>query len=96
MSFPITPVEGLIAGAIATGFLIAGLFFLKFWSRTRDSLFLAFAAAFGLLAVGNALPVLLGAPHEERSGLYLIRLAAFVLIIVAVLAKNLRRAERDK
>jgi hypothetical protein len=54
MSFPITPVEGLIAGALAMGFLIAGLFFLKFWRRTGDGLFLAFAAAFGLLAVGNA------------------------------------------
>ncbi|KQY31024.1 hypothetical protein ASD21_08115 [Caulobacter sp. Root1455] len=94
MSAPITPVEGLIAGALATGFLVAGLFFLKFWSRTRDGLFLAFSAAFGLLAVSNALPVVLGTPQEERGGLYLIRLAAFVLIIVAVLAKNLRRGER--
>jgi hypothetical protein len=94
MSFPITPVEGLIAGALAMGFLIAGLFFLKFWRRTGDRLFLAFAAAFGLLAVGNALPVLLGTPHEERGGIYLFRLAAFVLIIVAVLGKNLRRGRR--
>ncbi|MBO9559685.1 MAG: hypothetical protein J7515_14035 [Caulobacter sp.] len=91
MSFPITPTEGLIAGALAMGFLIAALFFLKFWRRTGDRLFLAFSAAFGLMAVGNALPVLLGTPHEERSGIYLFRLAAFVLIIVAVLAKNLRR-----
>ncbi len=94
MSFPITPFEGLVAGALAMGFLTAGLFFLKFWRRTRDSLFLAFSAAFGLMAMGNALPVLLGTPHEERSGIYLFRLAAFVLIIVAVLAKNLRRGER--
>ncbi len=94
MSFPITPVEGLIAGALAMGFLIAGVFFLKFWRRTGDGLFLAFSGAFGLLALGAALPILLGAPHEERSGLYLLRLAAFVLIIVAVLAKNLRRGER--
>jgi hypothetical protein len=46
--------------------------------------------------VGNALPVLLGTPHEERGGIYLFRLAAFVLIIVAVLGKNLRRGERGK
>jgi hypothetical protein len=94
MSFPITPMEGLVAGALGAGFLIAGLFFLKFWRRTGDGLFLAFSAAFGLMAVGNALPVLMGTPHEERSGIYLFRLAAFVLIIVAVLAKNLRRGER--
>ena len=91
MSFPITPFEGLVAGALGMGFLIAGLFFLKFWRRTGDHLFLAFSAAFGLMAVGNVLGVLLNTPHEERSGIYLFRLAAFVLIIVAVLAKNLRR-----
>lgn len=94
MSFPITPLEGLIAGALGAGFLIAGLFFLKFWRRTGDRLFLAFSAAFGLLALGNVLPILLNAPHEERSGIYLIRLAAFVLIIIAVLAKNLRRGTK--
>lgn len=94
MSFPITPIEGLIGGAIAAGFLVAGLFFLKFWRRTRDGLFLAFSAAFGLLGLAAALPILLDTPHEERSGIYLIRLAAFVLIIVAVLGKNLRRDER--
>lgn len=91
MSFPITPTEGLIAGALAAGYLVAALFFLKFWRRTGDRLFAAFSAAFGLLAVASALPVLLATPHEERGGVYLIRLAAFVLIIVAVLGKNLRR-----
>jgi hypothetical protein len=90
MSFPITPMEGLVAGALGAGFLIAGLFFLKFWRRTGDGLFVAFSAAFALLALASALPIFLGTPHEERSGIYLIRLAAFVLIIVAVLAKNLR------
>jgi hypothetical protein len=89
-----SPLEGLVAGGLAAGFLVLAAFFLRFWGRTRDGLFLAFSAAFGLLALGNALPVLLGTPHEERSGIYLFRLAAFVLIIVAVLFKNLRRGER--
>lgn len=88
------PIDGLISGALAMGFLVVGLFFLRFWDRTRDKLFLAFAAAFALLAATNALPVMLDIPQEERGGLYLIRLAAFLLIIVAVLAKNLRRGER--
>lgn len=88
-----TPIDGLIAGALGAGFLIAGLFFLRFWGRTRDGLFLAFAGAFALMALVQVLPVLLGIPQEERGGIYLIRLAAFVLIIVAVLAKNLRRGD---
>ena len=35
-----------LAGAIVAGFALAGLFFLKFWKRTRDELFLAFTGAF--------------------------------------------------
>lgn len=77
-----------VSGAITVGFLIVGLFFLRFWSRTRDRLFLAFAAAFWLLAVNQALVALAGIPREEQSWIYLIRLAAFTLIIVAIVHKN--------
>jgi hypothetical protein len=80
-----------ISGMIAMGFAIAGLFFLRFWRRTGDGLFAAFGAAFWLLALNQALVALLGIPREELSGVYLIRLAAFVLIILAILAKNLKR-----
>ena len=84
-----TPVlNAFLSGAITCGFLIASLFFARFWSRTRDGLFLAFAAAFALLGFGQALLTLSGVPVEERSPLYLIRLAAFLLIIVAIIRKN--------
>jgi hypothetical protein len=84
-----SPHIAFVGGAIAMGYLVGGVFFWRFWSRTRDSLFLVFAAAFCLMAINQALPVLLGIPREEQSGIYLLRLAAFVLIIVAVLRKNL-------
>ena len=78
-----------LSGTITMGFLVCGLFFWRFWARTRDSLFLSFAVAFWLLALGQALLALTGIPTEERSWLYLIRLAAFLLIIFAILRKNL-------
>lgn len=78
-----------LSGAIAMGFLVCGLFFMRFWSRTRDPLFLSFAIAFWLLSSGQALLALAGIPVEERSWLYLIRLAAFSLIIIAILRKNI-------
>jgi membrane-associated PAP2 superfamily phosphatase len=81
-----------LAGAVAAGFLLAGLFFLRFWRRTRDGLFLAFAAAFFLLGFGQALLALAHLPDEERSWLYLIRLAAFALILAAIVRKNRRPA----
>lgn len=83
--------SNFIAGLLAAGYLVAGLFFFKFWRRTRDHLFRAFAAAFGLMALNQAAPVLLGVPDEMLGGVYLLRLAAFLLIIWAVLRKNLPR-----
>jgi hypothetical protein len=85
-----------LAGVIAMGYFTAGVFFLRFWVRTRDGLFLAFAAAFTLMALTTALVTVLDVPREEQSGFFLLRLAAFLLIIAAVLAKNFKtRRERD-
>lgn len=83
--------QDFAAGALTVGYLVAGLFFLKFWRRTRDGLFLAFAAAFGLMSVNQAVPALFGIPDEALGGVYLLRLAAFLLIIWAILRKNLAR-----
>jgi hypothetical protein len=81
-----------LAGAVTFGFLLASLFFLRFWKRTSDSLFLAFAAAFFLLGLGQGLLAIASIPVEERSWLYLFRLAAFALILVAIVRKNRRSA----
>jgi hypothetical protein len=84
------PVFQFVSGAITIGYVIAGLFFLRFWTRTRDGLFGAFACAFWLLALNQALVALAGIPREEHSWIYLLRLAAFTLIIIAIVRKNLR------
>lgn len=77
-----------LSGAVALGFVLAGLFFLRFWRRIRDPLFIWFALAFWLLGVGQSVLALAGLPLEERSSVYLIRLLAFSLIIFAVFRKN--------
>ena len=79
-----------LSGAITVGFVVAGLFFLRFWKRTREGLFLAFAAAFALLGLGQALLTFTDIPVEERSWLYLLRLAAFATILAAIWTKNRR------
>jgi hypothetical protein len=78
-----------LSGAITLGYVIGGLFFVRFWVRSRDGLFLVFAIAFWLLAINQAIAGLAGIPREELSQVYLIRLAAFCLIIVAIIRKNL-------
>lgn len=77
-----------LSGSITLGFLVAGLFFLRFWRRTDDGLFLAFAIAFALLGIGQAVQALANIPEEERSYIFLTRLAAFTIILAAVVWKN--------
>ena len=71
---------------------MAGLFFLRFWRKTRDRLFMIFAVAFWLMGI-NWLALSFTDPRaaedaEFRAALYLIRLLAFVLILYAILEKN--------
>lgn len=80
---------GFITGAIAALYVIAGVFFLRFWRRTRDALFVHFALAFLLLALNQMLVALGGFQREEQGWIYLIRLLAFGLIIAAIIRKNL-------
>ncbi|HEY0445188.1 MAG TPA: DUF5985 family protein [Allosphingosinicella sp.] len=77
-----------LSGAVTLGFVLAGLFFLRFWKQTRDSLFIAFALAFWLLGLNQALLAFSRVPVEERTWLYLLRLAAFSLILIAIGYKN--------
>lgn len=87
------PSSDFISGATAMAYLTVGLFFLRFWRRTRDALFLIFAVAFWLLAANAAVFTLAGLDRNEGWA-YLFRLAAFLLIIVAILGKNRRAGRR--
>lgn len=77
-----------LSGAVAFGYLVCGLFFLRFWRRTRDSLFMAFAVAFGLLGLSQSILALANIPTEERGSIFVLRLAAFAVIILAIIQKN--------
>lgn len=88
-----TTLVSLAAGALIFGYLIAGLFFLRFWRRTRDSLFAWFAVAFCLMAVNQLALMFLDFREEETHYIYLIRISAFVLILWAIVWKNLRNAD---
>ena len=48
------PAYTFISGMVAAGFLVAGLFFIRFWRKTHDQLFISFALAFWLLGLGQA------------------------------------------
>lgn len=80
----------LLGGALVTGYLIAGLFFLRFWYASRDRLFALFAAAFWMLAVQRLAIALTHAVVENQALFYILRLLAFIIIIFAIVDKNRR------
>jgi hypothetical protein len=81
----------VLSGAIMLGTAAIGLIFWRFWSRTRDRLFVLFACAFWALAAERVLLLVVGAQNEFRPSVYLVRLIAFSLIFAAVVDKNRRR-----
>lgn len=77
-------------GATAMGCWTAGFFFLRFWSRGRDRLFFIFALAFWMLALNWTVLAVVTGTAEVRSPAYVIRLIAFLLLIVGFVDKNRR------
>jgi hypothetical protein len=75
-------------GAVAMGCWVAGLFFLRFWKRTSDRFFLLFGLAFWVMTIGRFLLVQHNVENENHYYIYLFRLFAFILILVAIIDKN--------
>lgn len=65
--------------------------FLRFWRQTADRLFGLFAVAFALFGVNLLLLALISRADESRHLIYLFRLAAFLVIIIAIADKNRTR-----
>jgi hypothetical protein len=80
-----------LAGALAMGFGVAGLFFLRFWRKTRDRLFALFALAFFVMAANRIELTLTVAHGHWVDHPYWVRLIAFTLILAAILDKNRSR-----
>ena len=78
------------SGAVTLGFLVAAGFFLRFWRQTADRLFLAFAVAFVLFALNQALASWLTVVIEPASLIYALRVLGFVIILGAIVDKNAR------
>lgn len=81
-----------LSGALTMGLLLSALFFARFWRKTAERLFLGFAVAFVLLAVNQALAQWLGAADERVGYAYLLRVLGFILILAAIVDKNLGRS----
>lgn len=77
-----------LSGAIMICTFMIGLFFLKFWRRTRERFFAKFAIAFWLLCIERWVFWYIDFETANWTWVYLFRLAAFVIIWVAVFDLN--------
>lgn len=86
---------GFIAGMIVMGFCVAALLFTRYWRRTGDPFFLVFAAFFCLSAASQLLVVFSGSGSEQGTWIFVVRFAAFALLLVAILKKNFSAKSSD-
>ncbi len=77
-----------LSGALTMAFFAAAVFFWRFWRRTADRFFLMFAGAWVLFGVERLVLGIMNQPEQLNPGIYFVRLAAFLLIIIAIIDKN--------
>jgi hypothetical protein len=84
-------INAALIGAAAMAALTVAFIFLRFWTRSRDPLFLLFGIAFGIDAVMRFVLSFSAYPAEDEPFYYLPRLISYGLIVIAILYKNKRQ-----
>jgi hypothetical protein len=83
-----------LSGALSLAYLLAGIYFFRFWKRTRDRLFLHFALAFWLFMLNQIVSSTPAVNNETDGYEYLLRVLGFVLILIAIAEKNVFPSRR--
>jgi uncharacterized membrane protein HdeD (DUF308 family) len=77
-----------LLGAIAALMLVASMIFLRSWRQTNDRLFLLFSLSFLVEGLNRTVLALSANPREGEPVVYVVRSAAFLLIVYAIWDKN--------
>lgn len=85
-----------LAGAVTLAHLLAAMFFLRFWRKTSDRLFINFASAFLLFALNQLVVSGFGTADERYNFAYLLRILGFVVILLAIVDKNILSLQKRK
>ena len=85
------PMTIFLSGIFMATFAASGLFFLKFWRKTGEPFFFAFAVACWMIALERIPLLFYGQTNESRYWVYLFRMSAFIFIILAILRANRSR-----
>ncbi|MGZ9097046.1 MAG: DUF5985 family protein [Micavibrio sp.] len=80
----------MLQGAVIMAGLTVSLFFLRFWKTTRDRFFLFFSIAFFIESSSRILFKFADSADEYEPLIYTVRLLAFLVILFAIIDKNLK------
>lgn len=83
-----TPMIYFLYGGVAIASFVIGLLFFKYFRKTGDQLLMQFGIAFWLLGAERIFLTITPQESESRSFVFLLRLSAFLLIIVGIMWKN--------
>jgi Family of unknown function (DUF5985) len=89
-------INDFLSGALMLSFLIATAYFVRFWQRTSDRLFIYFGVAFALLALNQLGLFLMGVEDELRGYVYVLRVSGFILILIGILGKNVSGSRQPR
>lgn len=81
-------------GILTAAAFTAAVFFLRFWTLTSDRLLLYFSLAFVALGLNWFALAMTDPASENRYFVFLLRLLAFIFIIIGIVDKN-RRAQHS-
>lgn len=84
----------LLSGMFVGMGLAVGLFFCRFWQKTRERLFALLALVFLLLSIERCVLAFVPAGHESRHFIFIVRLLAFALLIIGIVDKNRQSPRR--
>jgi hypothetical protein len=82
--------DTFLGGMICMGCAVVSLYFLRFWKRTHDRLFVFFGLAFLVLMGERAIREAMELNNEFAPFVYSLRLIAFGLILIGIVDKNSR------
>jgi hypothetical protein len=85
----------MVVGILAAGYFMAAMFFVRFWRRSGDRLFLLFALAFTLMSAQRIASIVTTQWTDSAAWTYLLRLVGYLLILAAIIDKNRPTAAGD-
>lgn len=88
-------INAVLLGAIAATCLFICLVLVRFWRTTRDRFFLLFGLSFFVEGVSRVCLALVPLASEHEPVFYTVRLTVFLIIIGAIIDKNLRSRRPD-